>query len=135
MSKKLRDTHWQATFNFQEKAASVRDSFLAHIPVHTGEQVCICSCECFPLCICETKCVCVRVQSINSWCVQAPQRFYYNRESSEAQGLPEERLADAVSLRSINSIKSQVIDSQVEEEGWQLSAKKEKERQRKTADI
>lgn len=72
--------------------------------------------------------VCVWVQSINSWCVQAPQRFYYNRESSEAQGLPEERLADAVSLRSINSIKSQVIDSQVEEEGWQLSAKKEKER-------
>lgn len=76
--------------------------------------------------------MCVGVQSINSWCVQAPQHFYYNRESSEAQGLLEERLADAVSLRSINSIKSQVIDSQVEEEGWQLSAKKEKEREKGT---
>lgn len=40
MSKKLRETHWQATFNFQEKAVSVWDSFLARIPVHTGEQVC-----------------------------------------------------------------------------------------------
>lgn len=84
------------------------------------------------MCVCVH--VCVWVQSINSWCVQAPQRFYYNRESSEAQGLPEERLADAVSLRSINSIKSQVIDSQVEEEGWQLSAKKEKRKRERERD-
>ena len=96
---------------FEKELTLCKIGFHLHSCIH-WEQVCVCTqfhCE-----YVSTSLYLCQVQSINFWCVWPPELFHYNRESSEAQGLPEERLAHAISNKSTNSIKSQVTDTWLE---------------------